>query len=183
MGENKGFSEGKHGMRLAVDLGPMSPGEARLPMKGEARERELGCHSCHASHRYDAKEAAVASCLGCHDDEHSRAYERSPHFKTWQAEIGGAGQPGTGVSCATCHLPRIDRPNGRGVMVQHDQNDNLRPNEKMVQNVCTSCHGVSFSLDAMADAELVRKNFDGRPQKHVATVDMIEKRVGRGNRK
>lgn len=181
-GENKGFREGKHGMRLAADLSPMSPGLARLPMKADAKERELGCHSCHASHRYDAKEAAVASCLGCHDDQHSQAYGQSPHFKLWQAEIAGTAEAGTGVSCATCHLPRMSKTTGQGVMVQHDQNDNLRPNEKMVLNVCTSCHGVGFSLDAMADAELVRKNFNGRPSKHVASVDMVEKRAGQGKR-
>lgn len=100
--ENKGFREGKHGMRFAVDLSPMSPSLARSPMKPEASDRELGCHSCHASHRYDAKEAAVTSCLGCHNDPHSLAYEGSPHYKLWKAEVEGKGEPGTGVSCATC---------------------------------------------------------------------------------
>jgi formate-dependent nitrite reductase cytochrome c552 subunit len=174
--EDKGFREGRHGMRASVGLSAMSPSAARLPMKPEAKTRELGCHSCHGTHKYDAKVAAVDSCLGCHDDEHSKNYTRSPHFKLWEAELAGKAEAGTGVSCATCHMPR-EKMAQDDVWVQHNQNDNLRPNEKMMRNVCTSCHGVSFSLDAMADEELVRQNFDGRPKKHVTTVDMVEKRV------
>jgi len=173
--EDKGFREGRHGMRANVGLAAMSPADARLPMKPDAKQRELGCHSCHGTHKYDARVAASDSCLGCHDDEHSKNYRSSPHFKLWEAELAGKAEAGTGVSCATCHTPREKMAQG-GVWVQHNQNDNLRPNEKMTLNVCTSCHGLGFSLDAMADVELVQKNFKGRPKKHVATVDMVEKR-------
>jgi hypothetical protein len=34
------------------------------------------------------------------------------------------------------------------------------------------CHGLAFSLDALADAELVRANFRGRPQRHVDSIEM-----------
>jgi len=79
-------------------------------------------------------------------------------------------------------MPREKPENGAAVVVQHNQNDNLRPSEKMVRNVCTSCHGVGFSLDSVADPELVRANFAGRPKKHVASVDMVEKRAAQGKR-
>jgi hypothetical protein len=74
-------------------------------------------------------------------------------------------------------MPRTDDPSG-GKKAQHDQNDNLRPNDKMVRDVCSTCHGTSFSFDAMADADLVRRNFAGAPQKHVASVDMVQRRAG-----
>ena len=41
--------------------------------------------------------------------------------------------PQSGVSCATCHLPRIE--GDQGVWVNHDQNANLRPNETMAREV------------------------------------------------
>jgi hypothetical protein len=56
--------------------------------------------------------------------------------------------------------------------VQHNQNDTLRPNEKMIRPVCQSCHGLPFVLDALADAELVERNFSGAPSVHVPSVDM-----------
>jgi len=174
--EDKGFREGRHGMRVAAGLGPMSPGRARLPMKPEAKDRELGCHSCHGTHKYDTSQAAIYSCLGCHDDEHSKNYLRSPHFKAWEAESSSKSPRGTGVSCATCHMPREKRQNAP-VAVQHNQNDNLRPSDKMVRNVCTSCHGVNFSLDSIADPDLIRQNFDGQPKTHVASIEMVEKRA------
>jgi hypothetical protein len=174
--QDRGFLAGKHGMRQAAGLGPMLPAMARLPMNGESKQVALDCNTCHGTHRYDTRRGAVDSCLGCHADEHSQSYRRSPHFKLWEKEIAGTAAPGTGVSCATCHLPREKRE-GSTVVVQHNQNDNLRPNEKMVRNVCAACHGVGFSLDSIADEDLVRHNFDGRPAKHVASIDMVEKRA------
>jgi len=122
--------------------------------------------------------AAAGSCPNCHTDEHTRNYDRSPHYKTWAAEASGKAPPGTGVSCATCHLPRRKNPADGTVVVDHNQNGNLRPRDIMVRDVCMSCHGAGFSIDAMADAELVRQNFTGRPAKHVSSIDMVEQREG-----
>jgi hypothetical protein len=66
------------------------------------------------------------------------------------------------------------------VRVDHDQNDNLRPRDKMVRSVCLACHGLGFTLDALADAELVDRNFNGRPSVHVPTLDMVERRTQEG---
>ncbi|MEW6304261.1 MAG: cytochrome c3 family protein [Verrucomicrobiota bacterium] len=176
--ETNGFLAGKHGMRLAVNLPPMKPAFARLPMKKEAAHRELSCVSCHGAHEFNTRSAAVESCLQCHDDQHSIAYKDSAHYELWQAELSGQGQPGTGVSCATCHLPRevTSRDETRRVIVQHNQNDNLRPNEKMIRTACLNCHGLAFSIDALADAALVRTNFIGRPTRHVESMDLAERR-------
>jgi hypothetical protein len=97
----------------------------------------------------------------------------------WQQEQDGTGAAGTGVSCATCHLPRIRSREDGGdiVFVQHNQNANLRPNEKMIRTVCLDCHGLRFSIDALADPKLVATNFTGRPARHVASVEMAMKRV------
>lgn len=169
-----GFDAGRHGMRAAAGLPAMTPASARLPMRDDAADHALGCTSCHGAHAVDTQRAAVDACLECHADEHSRAYEGSPHHALWTAELAGAGTAGSGVSCATCHLPRAETRVGRvtTVAVVHNQNDNLRPNEKMITPVCQKCHGLAFALDALADPALVRNNFRGAPNRHVQSIDM-----------
>lgn len=174
--ERDGFLAGHHGMRLAAGLTPMTPGLARLPMKADSRNRELGCNSCHTAHRYDLASAQVEGCLGCHDDQHSKAYLGSPHHALWQREQRGELPPGSGVSCATCHMPALAETGTRKAHTEHNQNDNLRPNEKMVRSVCIQCHGLGYTLDALASADELRRNFVGDPQLHVESLDWVEKR-------
>lgn len=174
--ETRGFLKGKHGMRTDAGLSPARPTiDARLPMQASAAGRELGCTSCHGAHSFETGFAAVDACEGCHADRHTTSFRASRHFKLWEAERAGKGEPGTGVSCATCHLPR--EAHGGEVSVKHDQNDNLRPRDKMIRGVCMSCHGLGFSLDALADEDLVQRNFNGRPTVHVESLDLIERRV------
>ena len=174
----KDYLAGKHGMRLAQELSPLTPSMARLPMKEKASDKQHGCHVCHKAHKRDPAYEAVEACLACHDDEHSRAYKLSLHYQLWQQELADESAAQTGVSCATCHLPRqIIRREGQDVVwVQHNQNDNLRPNEKMLRSVCLYCHGLAFSLDALADEKLVNNNFKGQPALHVKSIDMAKKR-------
>jgi predicted CXXCH cytochrome family protein len=181
-GEVAGFFGGRHGMRIARGLAPMTPSLARLPMKASAHDRELSCVSCHNAHAFDTRQASVDSCLGCHDDGHSREYVGSPHHRLWRLEQEGTAPAGSGVACATCHLPReTRRASGADgvVVVQHNQNANLRPSEKMTRTVCLACHGLGFSLDALADPGLVASNFRGRPLRSVAGIDMAVRRVTR----
>jgi mono/diheme cytochrome c family protein len=179
--ETRGFLAGKHGMRLAEGLSPMTPGRARQPMHAKARGAELGCASCHSAHRFDTKKAAVEACVGCHRDEHTAAYERSPHYALWKKELAGELPAGSGVSCASCHLPRdeyrVPGMDAKRVLVQHNQSDNLRPNEKMIRPVCMSCHGLGFSTDSLADAKLVKDNFSGTPAARVKSLDMVAERM------
>lgn len=177
--QQAGFQGGKHGMRLAAGLPAMRPALARLPMKAQASERKLGCGSCHSGHGYDRDQAAVEACLGCHDDTHSRAYRGSPHYQRLLAERRGEAPAGSGVSCASCHLPRDNHPDTGERFVQHNQNDNLRPNEKMLRPVCAKCHGVAFSLDALADRALIERNFAGMPSVHVRSMDLLREKIGR----
>ncbi len=153
----------------------MAAGEARLPMRGDAAHRALDCGTCHMPHAVDVVRAAVEACTSCHDDEHSRAFFDSPHHALWLAERNGLAEPGTGVSCATCHMSKIER---RGkIATNHNQNDNLRPNEKMIRTVCLDCHGLAFSLDALADTDLIRRNFSGRPTVHVESIEWAVRRA------
>ncbi|MHB1083374.1 MAG: cytochrome c3 family protein [Thiobacillus sp.] len=173
--EAEGFMSGLHGMRLKQGMSPMQPGMAQQPMKPAASHLKLTCVSCHGAHRFDTRQAAVEACLTCHNDSHTTAYKTSSHFRLWQAEIGGRGAKGSGVSCASCHLPRIEFTTPEDetrILVQHNQNDNLRPNEKMVRSVCLSCHGLQFSLDALADDTLVARNFRSLPTKQVDSIRM-----------
>lgn len=175
------FLEGKHGMRLAHEgLAPMTPAEARRPMKAAAAHKSLNCNSCHPAHNYDRHHASVYACLTCHDDEHSRSYQNSRHFSLWQLERRGAKPTGSGVSCATCHLPKA-KIQGE-VAVMHNQNWNLAPNDKMLSSVCMKCHGMQFGMDALSDRELIRKNFNGRPTKeHPGISWTVQAAIDRGD--
>jgi hypothetical protein len=65
----------------------------------------------------------------------------------------------------------------RQIFVTHNQNDNLRPNEKMVRSVCGHCHGLQFTLDALADAALVATNFNRKPAVRVESIEWAKKRA------
>lgn len=195
--EMKTFTQGRHGMRLAdglkseraglfglfrdKPLTPMRTALARLPMSKQAASKELTCTTCHGAHSFDTAKAEVDACLGCHDDQHSKSYIGSPHHKLLAAERAGSGASGSGVSCATCHLPRatLEDPETyeERLLVTHNQNANLRPNEKMIRTVCMNCHGLGFSIDALADANLVARNFAGLPSARVESIQWVMKRL------
>jgi len=168
--ERAGWVSGKHGLRDGLGLEAMRPELARQPMQANAPDAALSCSSCHRDHGFDRQRAAVDSCQGCHADDHTRAYGDSAHARLWQKEQAGTAPPGSGVSCATCHLPRLPHASGRE-RVQHNQNDNLRPRDKMIRGVCLDCHGLAFSIDALADEALVERNFAGTPRVHVPSID------------
>ncbi|MGR9051603.1 MAG: cytochrome c3 family protein [Gammaproteobacteria bacterium] len=176
--EADSFFAGKHGMRLAAGLSPMRPDRARIPMKDDAHEKELTCNTCHGAHRYDTRKAAADACLGCHDDIHSKAYPESAHYRLWQQEIAGSARAGAGVSCATCHMPRtvVKKDVKKRVAVVHNQNANLRPNSKMIRGVCLNCHGLGFTLQSLADPDLLLNNYADAPKKQIETLDMVKKR-------
>ena len=173
----KTFLEGRHGMRLAQGLAAMSPKLARIPMRKQAHDKQINCVTCHNDHKFDVDHAAVDACLSCHNDKHSLAYKDSRHYQLWLKSRSDKQLNDTGVSCATCHLPRTTKKQygQKFVIVQHNQNDNLRPNEKMIRSVCMNCHGLGFSIDALADEKLVANNFQGKPGKHIESIEMAQK--------
>jgi hypothetical protein len=183
--ESAGFREGRHGMRLdvarlGIALAPITPAAARLPMTPDAHSTALDCGACHGAHRFDTEFAAVEACLGCHADEHSVAYRGSPHHELFERARAGQLPPEAAVTCATCHMPRTELSYDYGayihVLVVHNQSDNLRPNDKMLRTVCLECHGLGFSIDALADRASVDDNFDGRPVGHVESIDFALER-------
>lgn len=167
--EVNGFLEGKHGMRQAVGLSKMTPELARLPMHAAAAHKSLDCSACHDPHKPDLQFAAFDACRSCHDDQHSRSYEQSAHFQLWKQETTGEAAAGSGVSCATCHMPR----DSDGV-VNHNQNANLRPNEKMARTVCINCHGLQFTLDSLADVALKDNCYSTTPTSSVKSLQMVK---------
>ena len=152
--EAKAFQQGKHGMRLEAGLSPMTPAQARLPMHEAAANQELACTSCHGAHRFDVQHAAASACLDCHADAHTKAWQASPHGRLWQAELAGRAEAGSGVSCATCHMPREEQDVSEWmsrIVVEHNQSANFAPNSKMIRPACLHCHGLGFSINALAD--------------------------------
>lgn len=179
------FLQGKHGMRLALELSPMTPAQSPLNLHVEKAHTELTCNTCHVAHEFNSRKAAVDKCLGCHNDEHSNEYLRSPHYTLWKKELKGALPPGAGVSCATCHMPAtpVNGGDDAQIFVDHNQNGTLRPNEKMIRPVCMNCHGLGFSIDALADPTLIENNFNGQPKVHIPSIDMaIERDQKKGSR-
>ena len=197
----KGFLRGKHGMRLAIhtdatqsfplnqsltaltDPGnrlfdPMTPAQGRLPFKGKSHAEELTCNSCHGSHDYKlGVSASVDACMGCHDDQHTNAYQSSPHYGIVLKEQAGEVPKGSAVTCATCHMPKVEDEHQEGVYhTSHNQNENLRPNEKMIRSVCLDCHGLQFALDSLADPILIENNFNGRPTKQIDSINLAIER-------
>lgn len=164
--EQNHFQQGKHGMRMRVGLSPMTPAMARLPMHSDVADKPLDCLACHGAHDFNVQEAAVESCLTCHNDEHSLAYKQSTHYDLWQLEQSGQAPEGAGVSCASCHMPRVNMDVSEWMsrtVVQHNQNATLSPNEKMMRPACLHCHGLEFSINSLADSELIINNFNGQP--------------------
>lgn len=180
--EVNSFTKGKHGMRLASGLTPMTPEKAKLPMQRAKAHEELTCSSCHGAHRFDTQQAAVESCLGCHADDHSLAYKESAHYALWQAEVNENSPSQSGVSCATCHMPRVDKDVSdwlSRVVVEHNQSKYFAPNSKMIRPVCQACHGLPFSINALADQSLITNNFNGQPSVHVDSVDLARQDADR----
>ena len=186
--EVTGFTAGKHGMRLSpklsAKLSPMKPVLGKLAFHEDSLHAELTCNSCHDVHQPDTGYAASEACLGCHADEHSTSYSASPHGRLLQQEQSGGLPEGSGVSCATCHMPRIKQPGyadeAKSIpvyRVEHNQNSTLRPNEKMIRPVCLQCHSLEFSIDALADETLIKNNFNGQPSVHIESVDWALRRV------
>jgi predicted CXXCH cytochrome family protein len=173
--EIESLKRGKHGARAAVQLAALTPADARRPMKPQAAKKILNCSTCHDPHSVNTRMAAVEACLGCHDDTHSKNFKGSKHALSFAAE-SGASPSETAVTCATCHMPRTrtgDPKTGR-VAVNHNNSWTLLPRDRMVKEVCLSCHSLEFSMNSMFDDDLVRSNFTGAPQKEHQTLKMVD---------
>ena len=167
--EVEGFKQSRHGMRLEAGLESMTPAESKaLDFHGGSLETKQSCNTCHRPHDLDREFASTQACLGCHQDEHSLAFEASPHANLGSQEF----------SCASCHLPRVEEKLGSTTLmrVEHNQNAMLRPNEKMIRPVCMQCHSLEFSIDALADEALIKRNFAGKPAEHIPSIDWAKAR-------
>ncbi|MEO1445145.1 MAG: cytochrome c3 family protein [Cyanobacteria bacterium J06635_11] len=170
------FLLGKHGIRLLEGETPLTPAMARLPMKHDAFQKQMTCNACHNVHSIDTVQASVDACLTCHNDTHSLNYKNSKHAELFAAE-GELPRPGaTAVTCATCHLPRTSTGSSEEtavVKVNHNNTYTLKPQDRMVGDVCMNCHGVEYAYNSIFDAELVEANFDRPPTLELETFDLM----------
>ena len=170
------FLLGKHGIRLLEEMTPLTPAMARLPMKHDAFDKQMTCNACHDVHTVDTMQAAVDSCLTCHNDNHSLNYKNSKHA---QAVFANRELPRPGnemVTCATCHLPRTAQEKVDGttvVKVNHNNTYLLKPQDRMVGDVCMNCHGLEYSYNSIFDDDLVEANFDRPPTLSLETFDLM----------
>lgn len=169
------FLLGKHGIRLLEDESPLRPAMARLPMKHVAHDMQMTCSTCHDAHSVDTVQAAVDSCLTCHNDTHSLNYENSQHAQLFVADRELPRPSSSAVSCATCHLPRHEvQLGGEAVtLVNHNNTYTLLPRDRMVGEVCMNCHGVEYSYNSIFDDDLVEANFDKPPTLSLETFDLV----------
>lgn len=170
------FLLGKHGIRLLEGESPLTPAMARLPMKHPALTKEMNCNTCHDVHSVNTVQASVDACLTCHNDTHSLNYENSKHAELFLAtrELPRPGP--TAVTCASCHLPRtsVDRADGTTpVKVNHNNTYTLKPQDRMVGEVCMNCHGVEYAYNSIFDPKLVEANFDRPPTLALETFDLM----------
>ncbi len=165
------FLLGKHGIRTAEGLSPLTPKMATLPMKKSAFNQQMNCNTCHNVHSVNTSTAATDSCLSCHNDTHSLNYQNSRHAQLLAAEGTLPRPSSTSVTCATCHLPRQEFA---GVIhVNHNNTYNLLPRDRMVKDVCMNCHGLEYSYNSIFDDELVEANFARPPTLKLQTIDMV----------
>ena len=178
------FLLGKHGIRTLEGETPLTPAMAHIPMKRDALGKQMTCNSCHDVHTVNTMQAAVDSCLTCHNDTHSLNYENSKHAQN----VLSSSLPrpiAEQVTCTTCHLPRTGREKADGtsiVSVNHNNTYTLKPRNRMVGEVCMNCHGVEYSYNSIFDDELVEANFDRPPTLAHQSFDLMraaeQRRVG-----
>lgn len=182
--ETETFLLGKHGIRLQEGMTPLTPAIANIPMHAEAQDKVMNCNTCHDVHSVNTYTAAVDSCLTCHDDAHSRNYEKSQHANLF-VSAGELPRPDAeSVTCATCHLPRQTLGETDTIFVNHNNTYNLLPRDRMVKDVCMNCHGLEHSYNSIFDDEMVEANFDHPPTQKLETFDLIrafeKRRLGEG---
>ena len=174
------FLLGKHGIRLLEDESALQPKMARLPMKHDAFTKQMSCNTCHDAHTVNTLQASVDSCLTCHNDNHSLNYKNSKHGQAVFASISANPElprPNDKmVTCATCHLPRAAQKKGDGtllVKVNHNNTYNLKPQDRMVGDVCMNCHGMEYGYNSIFDDDLVEANFDRPPTLEHPSFELV----------
>ncbi|MEC4983058.1 MAG: cytochrome c3 family protein [Oscillatoria sp. PMC 1068.18] len=169
------FLLGKHGIRIAEGLDPLTPAIAHLPMKDSALDKQMTCNTCHNVHSVNTIQASVDACLTCHNDNHSLNYERSQHAKLFFAVEDTLTRPNSeSVTCATCHLPRQEF--GSKIHVNHNNTYTLLPRDRLVKEVCMNCHGMEYSYNSIFDEELIEGNFHHQPTKDLETLELVRLR-------
>ncbi len=120
------------------------------------REKAVTCASCHMPRFEIGKDGTEVVT--------KRTERRGRKEEKKSVKRKGSATEETSTSVADANREET-------IMVQHNQNLVLRPNEKMIRPVCMQCHSLAFSIDALADPALIDNNFSDRPAKHVPSID------------
>ena len=149
--------------------------------EGGRADKTLGCNTCHSAHKYDRQTAQVAACAGCHDDTHTRAYFGSPHHELFKREIGGQAPRGSGVSCATCHMPATEAAR-RATATRRSSSHTIRTTTCVqTKRWCAARlrplpRSAVLARRTRRHRKLIAKNFKGRPGVHVESIEWAKRR-------
>ncbi len=179
--------DGPFGLFKAKKLAPMTPANARLPMKPEAGHKTLDLQHLPSRAPLRLKGARGRRCAGCHDDAHTKAYFASPHYDLFEREMWGCAAR---LGRLLRDLPHADR---RGPQAGRRQDGLSSPTirtticartKRWCAASAANCHGLQFALDALADPALIAKNFrDSQPSMSRASNGRRAGREQGGNAK
>lgn len=164
------FKISRHGMRYAAKMGPIKKTIIRSEMNLPSDMFLHDCNLCHKEHEV----SKPLVCLDCHNDQHSKNYENSPHGGLHKKYLNGKIDENRDVTCITCHMYRLEQSYGQennALVLTHNVNYNLRPNEKMIRPVCINCHSLQFAFDSLSDYSVILSNFSISPSKKVKTIE------------
>jgi len=147
--QTRGYGSGRHGAHDLQGLEPFTdPGQ------------QVGCGGCHDVHSLGMQEARRRACERCHArSAHVANYSKSGHYR-YLSDPVFSYKPMTGVDCAGCHMPRLER---NGSATEHNESWLVSTRERMAVYVCVRCHGLAFSLQSLYDPKVVRSNFTIAP--------------------
>ena len=171
------------GLFRATALSPMTPAQRALPMKAEAARQD-------ARLQYLPFRAQIRPC--CRE---GRGLRRLPRRRAHQglfrlaalrpAQAGAAGELPRRQRRVLRDLPHAGvetaRRRRREGDLRHPQSERQSAPEREdgAQRSAANCHGLQFTLDALADPALVGEQFQRRPAVHIESIEWAERRAKR----
>ena len=147
------------------------------------------CNFCHVGHAFSAAQAREpAACSTCHvgpDHPQMEAYDDSKHGIAYAANH----DPRRAPTCVTCHMPggthnvtfgitlggvafggKLEGDKSLLPLKEISRSEYLRKRTEMLQ-VCSGCHATSFARDALADADVIKRQTDGLVDRGAGIVE------------
>ena len=151
------------------------------------------CNFCHLGHAFSSAQAREPeACATCHlgqDHPQKEAFEDSKHGIAY----GATRDPKRAPTCVTCHMPGGSHDVTFGIALggvafggtlegnkyrlpvkSVSRADFEKKRSEMLQ-VCSSCHATSFSRDALADADAIKRQADQLVDRAAGLVEAVWK--------